>query len=42
MWSTYGGLNFDAKVRRASFKPEDLFYAHMAGMDTYALVSVLR
>lgn len=31
-----GGLNFDAKVRRASFKPEDLFYAHMAGMDTYA------
>ncbi|MDR3189596.1 MAG: xylose isomerase [Lactobacillaceae bacterium] len=31
-----GGLNFDSKVRRASFKPEDLFYAHMAGMDVYA------
>lgn len=24
---TRGGLNFDAKVRRASFTPEDLFYA---------------
>ena len=33
---TTGGLNFDAKVRRGSFKPEDLFYAHMAGMDVYA------
>lgn len=31
-----GGLNFDAKVRRASFKPEDLFYGHAAGMDGYA------
>ena len=31
-----GGLNFDAKVRRASFKPEDLFYAHAAGMDGFA------
>ncbi|MFL1695847.1 xylose isomerase [Weissella kandleri] len=31
-----GGLNFDAKVRRASFTPEDLFYGHMAGMDVYA------
>lgn len=31
-----GGLNFDAKVRRASFEMEDLFYAHMAGMDVYA------
>ena len=31
-----GGLNFDSKVRRASFKPEDLFYGHMAGMDVYA------
>lgn len=34
---TTGGLNFDAKVRRASFKPEDLFYAHAAGMDALAL-----
>jgi xylose isomerase len=32
-----GGLNFDAKVRRASFKPEDLFYGHVAGMDSFAL-----
>ncbi len=32
-----GGLNFDAKVRRASFKPEDLFYGHTAGMDGFAL-----
>ncbi|MFB5678643.1 xylose isomerase [Paenibacillus terreus] len=31
-----GGVNFDAKVRRASFEPEDLFLAHIAGMDTYA------
>ncbi|NLJ41391.1 MAG: xylose isomerase [Clostridiales bacterium] len=33
---TKGGLNFDAKVRRASFMPEDLFYAHAAGMDAFA------
>lgn len=31
-----GGLNFDAKVRRASFEPEDLFYGYIAGMDTFA------
>lgn len=31
-----GGVNFDAKVRRSSFEPEDLFLAHIAGMDTYA------
>ncbi|MCA1294888.1 xylose isomerase [Paenibacillus sp. alder61] len=31
-----GGVNFDAKVRRSSFEPEDLFYAHIAGMDTFA------
>jgi len=31
-----GGLNFDSKVRRASFTEEDLFLAHIAGMDTYA------
>jgi xylose isomerase len=34
---TTGGLNFDAKVRRGSFKPEDLFYAHAAGMDAFAV-----
>ncbi len=32
-----GGLNFDAKVRRASFEPEDLFHAHIAGMDSFAI-----
>ncbi len=33
---TTGGLNFDAKVRRESFEPVDLFYAHIAGMDAFA------
>lgn len=33
---TTGGLNFDAKVRRESFEPVDLFHAHIAGMDTFA------
>ncbi len=31
-----GGLNFDAKVRRASTDPLDLFYAHIGGMDAFA------
>jgi xylose isomerase len=31
-----GGLNFDAKVRRSSFEDEDLAYAYIAGMDTFA------
>lgn len=31
-----GGLNFDAKTRRASFEAIDLFYSHIAGMDTFA------
>jgi xylose isomerase len=31
-----GGLNFDAKVRRASFEVEDLFLGYIAGMDTLA------
>jgi xylose isomerase len=31
-----GGLNFDAKVRRGSFEPIDLFYGHIAGMDAFA------
>ncbi|MEA5047369.1 MAG: xylose isomerase [Eubacteriales bacterium] len=31
-----GGLNFDAKVRRASFQEDDLFLAYIAGMDTFA------
>lgn len=33
---THGGVNFDAKVRRESFTLEDLFYAHIAGMDAFA------
>jgi xylose isomerase len=33
---TTGGLNFDAKVRRESFEPIDLFYAHIGGMDALA------
>lgn len=31
-----GGVNFDAKVRRESFEPIDLFHAHIGGMDTFA------
>jgi len=31
-----GGLNFDAKVRRSSSDPTDLFYAHIGGMDSFA------
>ena len=31
-----GGLNFDAKVRRESFEPADLFHAHIGGMDAFA------
>lgn len=33
---TKGGLNFDSKVRRASFEEDDLFYAYIAGMDAFA------
>ena len=31
-----GGVNFDAKVRRESYEPIDLFHAHIGGMDTFA------
>lgn len=31
-----GGINFDAKVRRNSTDAEDLFYAHIGGMDAFA------
>ncbi|MEE8416529.1 MAG: xylose isomerase [Desulfobacterales bacterium] len=31
-----GGFNFDAKLRRGSFDENDLFYAHISGMDTFA------
>ncbi len=33
---TSGGINFDAHVRRNSTDPEDLFIAHISGMDTFA------
>jgi xylose isomerase len=32
-----GGLNFDAKIRRNSVDPADLFVAHIGGMDTFAV-----
>ncbi|MCB1105358.1 MAG: xylose isomerase [Opitutaceae bacterium] len=32
-----GGFNFDAKLRRPSIDLEDLFHAHIGGMDAYAL-----
>lgn len=31
-----GGINFDAKIRRNSTDAEDLFIAHIAGMDAFA------
>ena len=31
-----GGLNFDSKIRRASVEDDDIFYAYIAGMDTFA------
>jgi xylose isomerase len=31
-----GGLNFDAKVRRQSIDPADLFHGHIGGMDVCA------
>jgi xylose isomerase len=31
-----GGVNFDAKIRRNSTDPADLFYAHVGGMDNFA------
>jgi xylose isomerase len=31
-----GGINFDAKIRRNSTDPQDLFIAHIAGMDAFA------
>ncbi len=31
-----GGVNFDAKIRRNSTDPDDLFLAHIGGMDAFA------
>ncbi len=36
-----GGINFDAKIRRNSTDPEDLFYAHIGGMDAFARALVI-
>lgn len=33
---TTGGMNFDAKLRRPSIDPEDMFHAHIGGLDTMA------
>ena len=33
---TTGGINFDAKIRRNSTDPDDLFIAHISGMDAFA------
>ena len=33
---THGGFNFDAKIRRQSIDPADLFHAHIGGMDVMA------
>jgi xylose isomerase len=33
---TTGGLNFDAKRRRESHEPIDLFHCHIGGMDAFA------
>ncbi len=33
---TTGGMNFDAKLRRQSIERDDLFHAHIGGMDTMA------
>lgn len=39
-----GGMNFDAKVRRQSIDPEDMFYGHIGGLDALArgLLSAAR
>jgi xylose isomerase len=36
-----GGVNFDAKVRRASVDPEDLFIAHITAIDTFARAAII-
>ena len=38
---TTGGINFDAKTRRNSTDAEDLFIAHISGMDTFARALVI-
>jgi len=36
-----GGINFDAKIRRSSTDPEDLFHAHIGGMDSFARALII-
>ena len=36
-----GGINFDAKIRRNSTEPADLFYAHIGGMDAFARALII-
>lgn len=36
-----GGVNFDAKIRRNSTDPADLFYAHIGGMDLFARALII-
>ncbi len=38
---TTGGINFDAKIRRNSTDIEDIFIAHISGMDTFARALVI-
>ncbi len=38
---TSGGINFDAKTRRNSTDPEDIFIAHISGMDTFARALII-
>ncbi|MDQ1332449.1 MAG: xylose isomerase, partial [Bacteroidota bacterium] len=36
-----GGINFDAKIRRNSTDTEDIFIAHISGMDTFARALII-
>ncbi|MCO4291579.1 xylose isomerase [Solitalea sp. MAHUQ-68] len=36
-----GGINFDAKIRRNSTDPADLFYAHIGGADNFARALII-
>ena len=36
-----GGINFDAKIRRNSTDPADLFYAHIGGIDAIARALII-
>jgi xylose isomerase len=38
---THGGVNFDAKLRRNSTDLDDIFIAHIAGMDAFAMALVV-